>query len=1076
MNKQALIEIVLKAIDKAGPVIDSVGGKIGGLGGVVGGAQKVLGALFTGLVTGATLAIKSFEYFTSKAMDFEESMSGVKTVLALTAEQFGVLSDLAIQLGKETIFSAAEVGKSMEMLARMGLTFEDIANGAQRAVLNLAAATKSELEPTARTAAAAINIFGVAGKDLESAVDGIANAVNRSGMSMWDYSFALKQGGLMSKEMGLSLDDLNTTLAVFARQGLRGESAGSMLNTMLSRLVPSTEPAITAFRELGLIVGGQNQLFDESTGKMKSWPVVIDLLTKSMAGLTTEQKANYLHTMFGIRAQKGVIALFSEGVGSFKNMQEEMHKLTASELAKGLMNNLAGDIERFRGSWETAAIAIGTGFLPVAREVVTWGEHLLNALMPLFEYIGKNAGQILGDFGKAVGEAFGMKPGSIDDWIAGIEQMFAGLDDTIQQNSKGRETKFPLSLAVDDTQMQDEAMSVMDRIKSMIDDVFGQGTGESLQTLIDNLPSLLKALADLVPWVIAVAQAGVGFIKFLADVKHAIDDATAGFQLYFQLIQDGPERLTALGMAIGSFITSGLDALIGFKDSAIAAMGEWGEGVKEKLLSALTSMLAFVIEKLTNISGVSKEKWEEIRVLVSIAWDTMVAFVTQKLSDMLNSIKLGWDAQLREISQKIAHIVKVLQDRYGEMVKDAGELWDKAKKIWSDAMDAIAAQVGIQIAKAQRLISEGLAEISRVTGVNLGAVQRFWNESLAYIQSVVTAVTRLLQGDWSGAMTAAKEAAEHAWGAIKSAFSLGWQAIKAILNVDEIVGIFNNSYEAVKSAGRKIVDAIKEGIDNAWTAFLAWLISKFAGAVGSLWPGKGSGAGQQAGQGFANGFAKGMSDSSSTRKAFSDFARQVEQNAARGGGIKLPIRVIGDLEGGFRDTGAGVFAQKTAPDVVKSLITPRLMQTTRQGRGGFRAASGRNFWDQWSKWHGLEIPKGVEGIEKPFTKDTQDALREHYKNLREEARRIADGVNDLRVSIDKQIKIEEGRMRGAPGAPGQGGGFVPGPGVPIDPVPAPMPKITIVNVIQMGQREIARQSAELEPVQAWRSDLWAGGR
>jgi hypothetical protein len=62
---------------------------------------------FGALAGGIGVSIKS-------AADFEQTMSGVRAVSGASAEQMQQLSSLALQLGKDTAFSASEAGRGIE--------------------------------------------------------------------------------------------------------------------------------------------------------------------------------------------------------------------------------------------------------------------------------------------------------------------------------------------------------------------------------------------------------------------------------------------------------------------------------------------------------------------------------------------------------------------------------------------------------------------------------------------------------------------------------------------------------------------------------------------------------------------------------------------------------------------------------------------------------------------------------------------------------------------------------------------------------------------------------------------------
>src|SRR5262252_5191619 len=105
-NTVAELQVVVEAnTQPAEQGLQSLGQKIEGVGGA-------LQTAFAG-------AVKS-------AADFEQTMSGVKAVSGATADEMSQLSGLALQLGKDTSFSASEAASGLEELVKGGLSIPDI--------------------------------------------------------------------------------------------------------------------------------------------------------------------------------------------------------------------------------------------------------------------------------------------------------------------------------------------------------------------------------------------------------------------------------------------------------------------------------------------------------------------------------------------------------------------------------------------------------------------------------------------------------------------------------------------------------------------------------------------------------------------------------------------------------------------------------------------------------------------------------------------------------------------------------------------------------------------------------------
>ena len=157
------------------------------------------------------------------------------------------------------------------------------------------------------------------------------------------------------------MKNANTTLAVFAQNGLKGSDAGTSLKTMLSNLIPKTKTQVEAFSKLNLLTEKGTSAFFDQQGKVKSLAEIAGLLQDRLKGMTKEEQMSTLYDMFGSDAIRGGMILMREGAEGVTKMFEEMSKVTAKEMALTQLDNLKGDIEELSGAWENFQITLMSG-------------------------------------------------------------------------------------------------------------------------------------------------------------------------------------------------------------------------------------------------------------------------------------------------------------------------------------------------------------------------------------------------------------------------------------------------------------------------------------------------------------------------------------------------------------------------------------------------------------------------------------------------------------------------------------------------------------------------------------------
>lgn len=370
----AKVEVLITAKDQASKTFE----------GVSGAAASMGATLATTLVAGAAAVAAGLAASIKAAADFEAQMSAVQAVSGATGAEMAQLGNLALDLGKNTSFSASEAAKGLEELVKGGVSIPDIMNGAAQATLNLAAAGGTDLASAAEIAANALNTFGMSGQDMAHVSDLIAGAANASAIDVNDFRLSLASAGAVVATAGGSFDDLAVSIAAMGNAGIKGSDAGTSLKTMLMNLQPDTKEQIKLFKDLGLVTAeGANQFFD-ATGKMRPMAEVAQVLQDALRGQTEQQKLANLETMFGTDAIRAASVMANLGAEGFNDLAGSMAKVSAEAVAAQRLNNLSGDMEQLHGAVETAAIELGTAFLPILRQVTQAGTQFINEAITPF--------------------------------------------------------------------------------------------------------------------------------------------------------------------------------------------------------------------------------------------------------------------------------------------------------------------------------------------------------------------------------------------------------------------------------------------------------------------------------------------------------------------------------------------------------------------------------------------------------------------------------------------------------------------------------------------------------------------
>lgn len=308
------------------------------------------GALKVGVALGAVgvAAVASFA-------KFDQAMSRAAAGTGAAGTAMTALRQAALDAGKNTAYSATEAADAITAMGKAGVKTRDILGGGLAGALDLAAAGQLEVGQAAEIAATAMTQFQLKGKDLGHVADLLAAGAGKAQGDVTDLANALKYVGPVAASMGVSIEETTGVLAEFASQGIIGEQAGTSLRGMLGSLTSPSKVAADEIERLGI------GMYD-AQGSFLGLENVAGQLQTSLAGMTDQQRDAALGTIFGNEQITAAKILYQGGAAAVKDWTAKVNDAGyAQRTAATLTDNLAGDLERLKGSLETTLIETGSG-------------------------------------------------------------------------------------------------------------------------------------------------------------------------------------------------------------------------------------------------------------------------------------------------------------------------------------------------------------------------------------------------------------------------------------------------------------------------------------------------------------------------------------------------------------------------------------------------------------------------------------------------------------------------------------------------------------------------------------------
>lgn len=321
---------------------------------------------FVGVIRGAAQTITGFE----------QANANLASILGVSKDQIGELTDSAIALGPALGRLPQEVTDLQTELAKLGFTTPQILE-AQEAVILLANATGESLGKSAEVAAATLKGFGLDADQTQRVVDVMAQSFNATSLDLEKFSTAMATLAPAAKAAGFSFEETTALVGVLADRGLDASVVGTSLRSIFQDLAKT------------------GMTLDEALAQINN----------------SSNKNATAFELFGERAASAGIIL--------AETREETDRVTTSlqaaggaaeTMARTQLDTLSGSVKQLSAAWDGFILSIekGDGAL---------GAFVRNTIDGITALINKLSG---------VGNA------SVEDFTAQVQQQYTAIGGTLQ--------------------------------------------------------------------------------------------------------------------------------------------------------------------------------------------------------------------------------------------------------------------------------------------------------------------------------------------------------------------------------------------------------------------------------------------------------------------------------------------------------------------------------------------------------------------------------------------------------------------------------------------------------------------
>jgi len=306
------------------------------------------------------------------ALTFEQSMNKVEALTKASGKELVAMRDMAKDLGSTTAFSASQAADAMSFLGMAGFKTNQILE-ATPALLNLAAASGTDLGRSADIASNILGSFGLKAKEMGRVADVLAATTAGANVDMEMMAESMKAAAPVAKMYGLTLEETAAVTGLLGNVGIQGSLAGNSLKNMFLNLTAPTSRAKALIKGLGV------QVVDQS-GKMRKLNDILIDLGPALGKLPKAKQLAVLNEVFGKRAIAGAGELLTQalnigqdGKNAISRFTEELEKSNgaAKRMADIMMKGGPGAAKAFSSALEGLQIALSesglmNGFTVVA--------------------------------------------------------------------------------------------------------------------------------------------------------------------------------------------------------------------------------------------------------------------------------------------------------------------------------------------------------------------------------------------------------------------------------------------------------------------------------------------------------------------------------------------------------------------------------------------------------------------------------------------------------------------------------------------------------------------------------------
>jgi TP901 family phage tail tape measure protein len=378
--------------------------EVKGLSGVFSKLSKSAATLVSFGVAGAAIykAAAATKAGVAAIVEYDQALHNLEAIsYDATMSQAGMATNMSLldekirSVAEGTKFSATEIAKGAQLLVQAGLSATE-AIGAIEATSVLATGTLSDMATSTDLMTTAMRAFNLESEDSGRIADVMANAVNKSKLTIDKLRTSFNYVGATAHQAGLTLEETAATMMTLANSGIRASTIGTGMRQMLRRMIAPTVSTRKEMNKLGISMDELSPKTKNLAGEAQGWSAVVKNLAVHLTnadGKTINMVRAF--NLFGLRgAQAAAVVAAGFNNKRYETAIDNVYRVgTASKMAAKQSEGLGVKIKNLVDRMKLLAIAVGDS--GVGKVMGVFIDVLRSTFKMLARFTGTEFGKVI---------------------------------------------------------------------------------------------------------------------------------------------------------------------------------------------------------------------------------------------------------------------------------------------------------------------------------------------------------------------------------------------------------------------------------------------------------------------------------------------------------------------------------------------------------------------------------------------------------------------------------------------------------------------------------------------------------